>query len=103
MSAPQHPTEPAGPTSEATSGVVLSPVPADAGVPAQPDLPDPDDDGAAGGPSTGSTTGSTPAAANGSSPTKAQPPRKRSPNGSLPGGSGRTGSASASRGKRKRR
>ena len=46
MSAPQHPTEPAGPTSEATSGAVLSPVPTDAGVPAQPDLPDPDDDGA---------------------------------------------------------
>ena len=46
MSAPQHPTEPAGLTSEATSGAVLSPVPADAGVPAQPDLPDPDDDGA---------------------------------------------------------
>ena len=47
MSAPQHPTEPAGPTSEATSGAVLSPVPDDAGVPAQPDLPDPDADGAA--------------------------------------------------------
>ena len=46
MSAPQHPTEPAGPTSEATSGAVLSPVPTDAGVPAQPDLPDPDEDGA---------------------------------------------------------
>jgi spoIIIJ-associated protein len=46
MSAPQHPTEPAGLPSEATSGAVLSPVPADAGVPAQPDLPDPDDDGA---------------------------------------------------------
>ncbi|SET71694.1 protein jag [Geodermatophilus poikilotrophus] len=46
MSAPQHPTEPAGLTSEATSGAVLSPVPVDAGVPAQPDLPDPDDDGA---------------------------------------------------------
>jgi spoIIIJ-associated protein len=46
MSAPQHPTEPAGPVSEATSGAVLSPVPADAGVPAQPDLPDPDADGA---------------------------------------------------------
>jgi spoIIIJ-associated protein len=46
MSAPQHPTEPAGPTSEATSGAVLSPVPSDAGVPAQPDLPDPDEDGA---------------------------------------------------------
>jgi spoIIIJ-associated protein len=46
MSAPQHPTDPAGPTSEATSGAVLSPVPADARVPAQPDLPDPDDDGA---------------------------------------------------------
>ena len=46
MSAPQHPTEPAGLTSEATSGAVLSPVPADAGVPAQPDLPDPDADGA---------------------------------------------------------
>ena len=46
MSAPQHPTEPAGLTSEATSGAVLSPVPADGGVPAQPDLPDPDDDGA---------------------------------------------------------
>jgi spoIIIJ-associated protein len=46
MSAPQHPTEPAGPTSEATSGAVLSPVPDDAGVPAQPDLPDPDEDGA---------------------------------------------------------
>ena len=46
MSAPQHPTEPAGLTSEATSGAVLSPVPADGGVPAPPDLPDPDDDGA---------------------------------------------------------
>jgi spoIIIJ-associated protein len=46
MSAPQHPTEPAGLTSEATSGAVLSPVPADAGAPAQPDLPDPDEDGA---------------------------------------------------------
>ncbi len=46
MSAPQHPTEPAGPVSEATSGAVLSPVPADAGVPAQPDLPDTDADGA---------------------------------------------------------
>ena len=46
MSAPQHPTEPAGPTSEATSGAVLSPVPVDAGGPAQPDLPDPDEDGA---------------------------------------------------------
>ena len=46
MSAPQHPTEPAGPVSEATSGAVLSPVPTDAGVPAQPDLPDPDADGA---------------------------------------------------------
>ncbi|MGY1681378.1 Jag family protein [Geodermatophilus sp. SYSU D01176] len=46
MSAPQHPTDPAGPVSEATSGAVLSPVPADAGVPAQPDLPDPDDEGA---------------------------------------------------------
>ena len=46
MSAPQHPTEPAGPVSEATSGAVLSPVPADAGVPAQPELPDPDDEGA---------------------------------------------------------
>ena len=46
MSAPQHPTEPAGPTSEATSGAVLSPVPTDAGVLAQPDLPDPDEDGA---------------------------------------------------------
>ena len=46
MSAPQHPTEPAGPVSEATSGAVLSPVPADTGVPAQPDLPDPDADGA---------------------------------------------------------
>ncbi|SDO04227.1 protein jag [Geodermatophilus sp. DSM 45219] len=46
MSAPQHPTEPAGPTSEATSGAVLSPVPDDAGEPAQPDLPDPDADGA---------------------------------------------------------
>ena len=45
MSAPQHPTEPAAPTSEATSGAVLSP-PADAAVPAQPDLPDPDEDGA---------------------------------------------------------
>jgi spoIIIJ-associated protein len=44
MSAPQHPTEPAGPVSEATSGAVLSPVPADAGGPAQPDLPDPDAD-----------------------------------------------------------
>ncbi|MDP9430367.1 MAG: protein jag [Actinomycetota bacterium] len=46
MSAPHHPTEPAGPISEATSGAVLSPVPADAGVPTQPDLPDPDEDGA---------------------------------------------------------
>ena len=46
MSAPQHPTDPAGPVSEATSGAVLSPVPADAGVPAQPELPDPDDEGA---------------------------------------------------------
>ena len=46
MSAPQHPTEPVGPTSEATSGAVLSPVPTDAGVLAQPDLPDPDEDGA---------------------------------------------------------
>jgi spoIIIJ-associated protein len=45
MSAPQHPTEPVAPTSEATSGAVLSP-PADAAVPAQPDLPDPDEDGA---------------------------------------------------------
>ncbi|WP_100502156.1 Jag family protein [Geodermatophilus chilensis] len=45
MSAPQHPAEPAGPTSEATSGAVLSP-PADADVPAQPDLPDPDEEGA---------------------------------------------------------
>ena len=45
MSAPQHPTEPAAPTSEATSGAVLSP-PADAAVPAEPDLPDPDEDGA---------------------------------------------------------
>ena len=45
MSAPQHPTEPAAPTSEATSGAVLSP-PADAAVPAQPDLPDPGEDGA---------------------------------------------------------
>ena len=45
MSAPQHPTEPAGPVSEATSGAVLSP-PADDAVPAQPDLPDPDEDGA---------------------------------------------------------
>ena len=45
MSAPQHPTQPAAPTSEATSGAVLSP-PADAAVPAQPDLPDPDEDGA---------------------------------------------------------
>ena len=45
MSAPQHPTDPAGPTSEATSGAVLSP-PADADVPAQPDLPDADEDGA---------------------------------------------------------
>ena len=45
MSAPQHPTEPAVPVSEATSGAVLSP-PADAAVPAQPDLPDPDEDGA---------------------------------------------------------
>ena len=32
MSAPQHPTEPVAPTSEATSGAVLSP-PADADVP----------------------------------------------------------------------
>ena len=46
MSAPQHPTEPAGPVSEATSGAVLSPVPADAGGPAEPDLPDADEDGA---------------------------------------------------------
>jgi spoIIIJ-associated protein len=46
MSAPQHPTEPAGPVSEATSGAVLSPVPDDAGGPAQPDLPDADEDGA---------------------------------------------------------
>jgi spoIIIJ-associated protein len=46
MSAPQHPTEPVGPTSEATSGAVLSPVPTDAGILAQPDLPDPDEDGA---------------------------------------------------------
>ena len=46
MSAPQHPTEPVGPTSEATSGAVLSPVPTDAGIPVQPDLPDPDEDGA---------------------------------------------------------
>ncbi|MGR6966689.1 Jag family protein [Geodermatophilus sp. URMC 61] len=45
MSAPQHPTEPSAPISEATSGAVLSP-PADAAVPAQPDLPDPDEDGA---------------------------------------------------------
>jgi len=45
MSAPQHPTEPAAPVSEATSGAVLSP-PADDTVPAQPDLPDPDEDGA---------------------------------------------------------
>jgi spoIIIJ-associated protein len=45
MSAPQHPTEPVAPTSEATSGAVLSP-PADADVPAQPDLPDADEDGA---------------------------------------------------------
>jgi spoIIIJ-associated protein len=45
MSAPQHPTEPVAPTSEATSGAVLSP-PADADVPAQPDLPDADGDGA---------------------------------------------------------
>ncbi|SNS58129.1 spoIIIJ-associated protein [Geodermatophilus pulveris] len=46
MSAPQHPTEPAAPTSEATSGAVLSPVPTGDGGPAQPDLPDPDEDGA---------------------------------------------------------
>jgi spoIIIJ-associated protein len=45
MSAPQHPTEPAAPVSEATSGAVLSP-PADEAVSAQPDLPDPDEDGA---------------------------------------------------------
>ena len=45
MSAPHHPTEPVAPTSEATSGAVLSP-PADADVPAQPDLPDADEDGA---------------------------------------------------------
>jgi spoIIIJ-associated protein len=45
MSAPQHPTEPVAPTSEATSGAVLSP-PADADVQAQPDLPDADEDGA---------------------------------------------------------
>ena len=45
MSTPQHPTEPVAPTSEATSGAVLSP-PADADVPAQPDLPDADEDGA---------------------------------------------------------
>ena len=45
MSAPQHPTEPVAPTSDATSGAVLSP-PADADVPAQPDLPDADEDGA---------------------------------------------------------
>jgi spoIIIJ-associated protein len=45
MSAPQHPTEPAAPVSEATSGAVLSP-PADDTVPAQPDLPDPDEDSA---------------------------------------------------------
>jgi len=45
MSAPQHPTEPVAPTSEATSGAVLSP-PADADVPAQPDLPEADEDGA---------------------------------------------------------
>jgi spoIIIJ-associated protein len=45
MSAAQHPTEPAAPVSEATSGAVLSP-PADDAVPAQPDLPDPDEDGA---------------------------------------------------------
>ena len=45
MSAPQHPTEPSAPISEATSGAVLSP-PADAAVPEQPDLPDPDEDGA---------------------------------------------------------
>jgi spoIIIJ-associated protein len=45
MSAPQHPTEPAAPVSEATSGAVLSP-PADDAMPAQPDLPDPDEDSA---------------------------------------------------------
>ncbi|MFL6103946.1 MAG: protein jag [Actinomycetes bacterium] len=45
MSAPQHPTEPAAPVSEATSGAVLRP-PADEAVSAQPDLPDPDEDGA---------------------------------------------------------
>ncbi|MGY1708898.1 protein jag [Geodermatophilus sp. SYSU D00758] len=45
MSAPQHPTDTAA-TAEATSGAVLSPVPQDGPV-AQPDLPDPDEDGAA--------------------------------------------------------
>ncbi|MGK5113551.1 MULTISPECIES: protein jag [unclassified Geodermatophilus] len=44
MSAPQHPTDTTA-TAEATSGAVLSPVPADT-PPTQPDLPDPDDDGA---------------------------------------------------------
>ncbi|MGY1640359.1 protein jag [Geodermatophilus sp. SYSU D00703] len=48
MSAPQHPTDTAetAATAEATSGAVLSPVPDAAGGPAQPDLPDPDADGA---------------------------------------------------------
>jgi spoIIIJ-associated protein len=48
MSAPQHPTDTADTTAtaEATSGAVLSPVNDAAGGPAQPDLPDTDDDGA---------------------------------------------------------
>jgi spoIIIJ-associated protein len=48
MSAPQHPTDTADTTAtaEATSGAVLSPVNNSAGGPAQPDLPDTDDDGA---------------------------------------------------------
>jgi spoIIIJ-associated protein len=49
MSAPQHPTDtsaPAGPTSEATSGAVLSPVPDGTATPALPELPDPDADSA---------------------------------------------------------
>jgi spoIIIJ-associated protein len=48
MSAPQHPTDTAdtAATAEATSGAVLSPVPDEAGGPAQPDLPDPDADSA---------------------------------------------------------
>jgi spoIIIJ-associated protein len=48
MSAPQHPTDTADTTAtaEATSGAVLSPVNDAVGGPAQPDLPDTDDDGA---------------------------------------------------------